>query len=92
MHNGAATNHPTVRTYINVFVALTVLTVIEVVVAALPLDQTVTIAILVILAILKAALVVLYYMHLRYDSPWYWAMLIIPIVFVVLLTRYLIIR
>jgi hypothetical protein len=31
-------------------------------------------------------------MHLRYDSFWYWILLLVPVFFVVLLTRYLILR
>jgi cytochrome c oxidase subunit IV len=91
-HAPAHKPHASVRTYINVFIWLTVLTVIEVVIAALPLPDVLVISALVVIAILKAGLVVLYYMHLRYDSAWYWLMLIVPIAFVILLTRYLIIR
>jgi caa(3)-type oxidase subunit IV len=86
------TSHPTARTYLNVFVWLTVMTAIEVTVAALPLPEALKVGILVVLAIIKAGLVVLYYMHLRYDSFYYWIILLVPVFFVVLLTRYLILR
>jgi caa(3)-type oxidase subunit IV len=92
-HTDAAhTAHPAPRTYLIVFAWLTVMTAVEVAVAALPIVETVKIAILVTLAVIKAALVVLYYMHLRYDSFWYWIILLVPIGFVILLTRYLILR
>jgi caa(3)-type oxidase subunit IV len=85
------TSHPKPRTYVIVFVWLTVLTALEVAVAA-AVPEPYKIPILVIVAIIKAALVVLYYMHLRYDSFWYWIILLVPLFFVTLLTRYLIIR
>jgi caa(3)-type oxidase subunit IV len=84
--------HPTKKTYVMVFVWLAVLTAIEVAVAAVPMPELVQIGILVVVAVIKAALVVLFYMHLRYDSFWYWIILIVPVFFVMLLTRYLIIR
>ncbi len=84
--------HPTARTYVIVFAWLAVMTAVEVAVAASPLPETLKVGILVILAVVKAALVVLFYMHLRYDSFYYWIILLVPIFFVVLLTRYLILR
>jgi cytochrome c oxidase subunit 4 len=87
-----AGRHPTARTYVTVFALLTVFTAIEIIVASLPIADPVQIPILVGLAIVKAALVALYYMHLRYDSFWYWIILLVPLGFVVLLTRYLILR
>jgi caa(3)-type oxidase subunit IV len=86
------TSHPTARTYINVFIWLTVMTAIEVAVAAVPMPELLRVAILVVLAVIKAGLVVLYYMHLRYDSFYYWIILLVPVFFVLLLTRYLILR
>ena len=84
--------HPKPRTYIIIFVWLTVLTAIEVAVAAVTMPEVVQIGILVTIAVIKAALVVLFYMHLRYDSFWYWIILLVPVFFVILLTRYLILR
>ncbi len=52
--------------YIGVFAALAVLTAIEVGVTYLPIPR---IPVLVPLAIANAALVVLFYMHLRFDRP-----------------------
>jgi len=52
------------RTYVLVFVALAVLTVIEVGVTYLPVPRA---PVLVPLALVKAGLVALFYMHLRYD-------------------------
>jgi caa(3)-type oxidase subunit IV len=52
------------RTYVLVFVALAVLTAIEVGVTYLPVPRAL---ILVPLAFVKAGLVALFYMHLKYD-------------------------
>jgi cytochrome c oxidase subunit 4 len=52
------------RTYIGVFGALAILTALEVVVTYLPLPR---IPVLVPLALIKAGLVALFYMHLKYD-------------------------
>jgi cytochrome c oxidase subunit 4 len=87
-----ATRHIPRRTYLIVFAWLAAMTAIEVLVAALPLPEIVTIIVLVALAVIKAGLVVLYYMHLRYDSFYYWIILLVPIGFVLLLARYLILR
>jgi len=51
--------------YVLVFIALAVLTVIEVAVVQFPLPRA---PILIALSIIKAALVALFYMHLRSDS------------------------
>jgi cytochrome c oxidase subunit IV len=52
-------------TYLIVFVALAVLTGLEVTVTHLPLPR---IPVLVPLALIKAALVALFYMHLKFDK------------------------
>ncbi len=57
------TFHPN---YVRVFVILALLTALEVAVTYLPLPR---VPVLVPLAILKAGLVVLYYMHLKFDRP-----------------------
>jgi cytochrome c oxidase subunit IV len=53
--------------YIAVFLGLGVLTVVEVGVAFIGLPKTMTILALILLAVWKALLVALYYMHLRYE-------------------------
>ncbi|MBV7337914.1 cytochrome C oxidase subunit IV family protein [Chloroflexi bacterium TSY] len=57
------------RPYLWVFLWLAVLTIIEVLVTYLGLSQMALITVLGLLAISKALLVALYYMHLRYDNP-----------------------
>ena len=70
----AAHNSPSPRTYINIFIVLFVVTAIEVGASYLS-DFGVPvwgeIAVLVLLAALKGLLVVMFYMHLRFDSRWF---------------------
>jgi len=61
---GSKHTHPN---YMAVFVALGVLTAVELGVAFLPWSQMTRIIILIALAVWKAVLVGLYYMHLRYE-------------------------
>jgi cytochrome c oxidase subunit 4 len=56
------------RPYLWVFLWLAILTGIEVGVAGLGFDRTLQIILLAVLAIGKAILVALFYMHLRYDK------------------------
>jgi cytochrome c oxidase subunit 4 len=53
--------------YMAVFYWLAALTVIEVIVVYLPLTKFAIVAILVVLAFSKAALVALYFMHLKFE-------------------------
>jgi caa(3)-type oxidase subunit IV len=55
------------RPYIQVFVGLAVLTAVEVGISALQIDKTLQIIVLLLLAAAKAALVAMFFMHLRYD-------------------------
>ncbi len=52
------------RTYVLVFVALAAITVLEVGVTYLPVPR---VPVLIPLALIKAGLVALFYMHLKYD-------------------------
>ncbi len=81
--------HISPRTYVVVFGWLAILTVLEVLTAAIGLDESIRVPVLIIIAVIKALLVVLFYMHLRYDSKWYWIILAVPIGFVLLLARFL---
>jgi cytochrome c oxidase subunit 4 len=65
--------------YMAVFGGLAVLTVIEVAVAFLGFSETVTIVLLVGLALWKAGLVALYYMHLRFEPPRLVLMVLAPL-------------
>jgi len=58
------------RPYVTVFAILAVVTFIELNVYSIGLPRLETITILVVLAAIKASLVVAYYMHLRYEPRW----------------------
>ncbi len=49
-----------------------------------PIPHNIWVPVLLILAIAKATLVALYYMHLRYDKPWLVWMLMGPLAFAML--------
>ncbi len=66
-HNNLEQVHSRRRDYVIVFVVLGILTATEVLVAK-SLAESVRIPILLLLAAGKGALVVLYYMHLKFDS------------------------
>jgi cytochrome c oxidase subunit 4 len=68
--------------YMAVFVALALLTLLEVLVTYTPLPR---LLILLPLAIVKAGLVVLYYMHLRFDKPVFGAIFIMGVLMGVIL-------
>jgi cytochrome c oxidase subunit 4 len=57
-----------VSPYVIVFVLLTVITIVELYVSAMGISKGEQITLLMIMATAKALLVVMYYMHLRYES------------------------
>ena len=54
--------------YIGVFIGLAVLTAVELTVAFLPWSKRTLILLLIFLAVWKAVMVALYFMHLKYES------------------------
>jgi len=75
--------HPKID-YVRIFIWLTGFTLIELLVSFLSIDE-IKIPLLVGFAVLKATLVVLYYMHLRYDSRWYALVLIVGVFFALMI-------
>lgn len=73
--------YPGSRTYLLVFAGLAILTLLEVAVSYIHSDLKVPL--LVLLSVLKALLVILFFMHLRYDSRWYAFIFFGPLVLVI---------
>lgn len=74
--------------YTFIFLVLGALTLIEVLITIIG-ENAFTITILVLLSILKAYLVIMYYMHLKDDNPIYRLVVILPLIIVLLSTLYL---
>jgi cytochrome c oxidase subunit 4 len=61
--------HPNhTKTYITIFVALAVLTAIEVGITMISMPKTAMVILLLAFALVKAGLVAVYFMHLKYDA------------------------
>jgi cytochrome c oxidase subunit 4 len=68
-HAAGEHHHPGPAEYIKIGVILFVLTVIEVAVVYVPALSALLVPILMVLMAIKFALVVLWFMHLRFDNP-----------------------
>jgi caa(3)-type oxidase subunit IV len=73
--------YPGVRTYLLVFAGLAILTLIEVAVSYI--TGEIRVPLLILLSAMKALLVILFFMHLRYDSRWYAFIFFAPLVLVI---------
>ena len=71
--------------YMGVFAILAVLTAVEVGVAFVGLSRTLTILVLLGLAVWKAVLVALYYMHLRYEPRRLHLLVLSPLILIAIL-------
>lgn len=77
-HAAAAHNHPTTKLFVAVWVGLVALTGIEVMLAYVHITPAeLMLALLLGLSIVKAAMIIGYFMHLRYERPSL-ALLLIP--------------
>ena len=65
---------------------LAVLTVIEVAITFTPISKSALVLILIALAIAKATLVAMYYMHLRFEGPLIRLIATVPILLAIILT------
>ena len=72
------------RTYIIVWLALLVLTVVTWGVSYVNLGMG-NVAVALLIASVKAALVALFFMHLRYENRLVWAFAILPLLFLALI-------
>lgn len=74
-----------------VFVILTLFTVFEVAVTLIHIPKQVIVPILIAIALVKASLVAMYYMHLRYEKLIYSIIFVTPTLFAALLITVLMI-
>jgi cytochrome c oxidase subunit 4 len=81
--NKAGEKHQHHPNYLLVFASLAVLTAIEVGITYVPALRDVATPILLALSFFKAMLVILYFMHLRFDSRWFALIFFIPFVLVI---------
>jgi cytochrome c oxidase subunit 4 len=75
--------------YLGVFLALAVITAIitvtELYIDSIPVPKEIIHAGFVVMSLVKATLVAMYYMHLKYDSFIYSVLFLIPVIFAVFL-------
>lgn len=71
--------------YLGVWGGLAVLTLLEVWIASLGMDRTTLVLTLVGLAVWKALLVALYYMHLKFEPRRLWVLAVAPLPLAVIL-------
>ena len=72
------------RPYGKIFLSLFALTLFEVFAANLPIPKTAIIVLLVFLAFVKAGLVAMFYMHLRFEKMLLTLTLVAPLIFTVI--------
>lgn len=68
-HDSGHAGHPTTKTYVLIGIILTVITAVEVAIFYIPALHAVLIPTLLTLSAAKFVIVVLFYMHLKFDSP-----------------------
>jgi cytochrome c oxidase subunit IV len=83
-------HYPSSRTYVLVFAALVVLTILEVVVAFI--QGGFRAPFLLGMSAIKALLVILFFMHLKYDSRWFAFIFFAPLALVIPLIGIALIR
>lgn len=67
------------KVFLNVFLALLVMTVVTVAVAQVDLGSL-NLVVAMLIASVKAGLVAAFFMHLKYESPLLWMYVVIPII------------
>lgn len=79
-HHGEGAGHPTPKTYLIIAVILSVVTYLEYYLFGVKSMQAYLIPVLSVLSIFKFALVVMFYMHLKFDHPVFSRMLVLGII------------
>jgi cytochrome c oxidase subunit 4 len=84
--HGGGGGHASVRTYINVAVALAIITAVEVASLYIPgIPNPLLVAGLLVMSVIKFFLVVGFFMHLRYDHPILRALFVGPLTIAILI-------
>lgn len=73
------------KTYLNVLLSLAVLTAVTVGVAQIHLGHWGNIFVGVLIAVIKASLVVLFFMHLKYEQRWWAGIVLFPLLLVMII-------
>ncbi len=71
--------------YIAVWAWLVFLLVISLLAVYLPFSQTVTVSLIFTVAVVKAFLVAVHFMHLRFESRWIHAIALVPVVLFIIM-------
>jgi cytochrome c oxidase subunit IV len=77
--------HDHSKSYINVLLALSVLTAVTVAVSHVHFGRAGNIAVGLAIATVKASLVVLFFMHLKYEQRWWAAIVLFPLLLVMII-------
>ncbi len=86
-----AHDHPSWKFYVMIGTILTIITAAEVAVFYIPALRPVLVPILLILSTTKFALVVMFYMHLKFDSPIFSGVFVFPLILATLVVIALIV-
>ncbi len=84
-------DHPSWKLYVMIGAILTIVTAAEVAVFYIPALRPVLVPILLVLSTGKFALVVMFYMHLRFDNPIFSGVFVFPLILAVFVVVALII-
>jgi cytochrome c oxidase subunit IV len=83
--------HASLKTYVLIGVILTIITAVEVAVFYIPALANVLVPVLIVLSAGKFVIVVLFYMHLKFDSPVFSRVFFAPLILAVFLVAGMII-
>lgn len=78
-HHPHVGHEVSLKVFVNVFIALLIMTVVTVAVAQVDLGNL-NLVVAMLIASVKAGLVAAFFMHLKYESPLLWMYVAIPIV------------
>lgn len=78
-------DHPSDWFYIKIAIILAIFTIIEVATYFIEMPDVVLIVVLTILMLIKFVMVGAYFMHLKYDTPWFRWLFILGLAFAIVL-------